>query len=244
MQTVRVDTTDVHLARPDGPIRGAIVLVHEIWGLVPHIDDIATRLAEADYVVAAPDLLSEAGLPPDLGEELSGLIRTPGDMSKVQAQPRLRDALAAAQSAEFQLGALARLRRVVDLLQQQAGVEGRIAVIGFCFGGSFAFALAAADDRIRAAVPFYGRVPEGTELAAIRCPVLALYGEQDGALVDALPDLDRAMRAAHVEFTSVVYPDVGHAFFNDSNLLTYSADAAAAAWERTLDFVGSALEQE
>ena len=129
---------------------------------------------------------------------------------------------------------------LVDYLQTQPGVDGRIAVTGFCFGGSYSFALAAADPRIRAAVPFYGSPPDSANVSAITGPVLAFYGDLDENLMASLPTVTRAMTDAGVDFQPTVYSGARHAFFNDTNSMTYTADAAADAWQRTLAF----LEQQ
>ena len=108
--------------------------------------------------------------------------------------------------------------------------------MGFCFGGTYSFALAASDDRVRAAVPFYGTAPAPDRIAEIACPVLAIYGAHDPALIDALPGVRATMAAAGVDFTDHVYPDAAHAFFNDTGS-RYRADDAADAWTRTLAFL-------
>jgi carboxymethylenebutenolidase len=143
---------------------------------------------------------------------------------------------------EFGAWAIAALGASVDYLADQPGVDGRIAVTGFCFGGSYSFALAAADRRIRAAVPFYGSPPQITSVSTIACPVLAFYGETDARLMDSLPEVTAAMQSAGVDFTAKVYGNAGHAFFNDTNPFMYRPDAAADSWRRTLAFLDTALE--
>jgi carboxymethylenebutenolidase len=130
----------------------------------------------------------------------------------------------------------------VDFVAEQPGVEGRIGVVGFCFGGSYSFTLAAADGRIRAAVPFYGSPPASADLARIGAPLLAFYGERDERLMRSLPDVTSGMRDAGADFRPHVYPRVGHAFFNDSNPRTYDAETAQDAWRRTLAFLDETLQ--
>jgi carboxymethylenebutenolidase len=133
------------------------------------------------------------------------------------------------------------LRAVVDSLVAEPGVDGRVGVIGFCFGGTYAFALAAADPRLRAAVPFYGSFPENADPATIGCPVLAFYGEDDHGITDGVPELESRMEQAGVDFTARVYHGVGHAFFNDTSPSKYHAEVAADAWDRTLAFLDEHL---
>ena len=137
--------------------------------------------------------------------------------------------------------AVGALTACLDHLASRPDVDGRLGVTGFCFGGTYSFALAAADARVKAAVPFYGSPPESAELSRIACPVLAFYGDQDANLVDALPGVTSAMAEAGVDFTPVVYENTGHAFFNDTNARTYDAGYAADAWTKTLDFVRAHL---
>jgi carboxymethylenebutenolidase len=90
----------------------------------------------------------------------------------------LREKLAPMQAPEFAQSAIAALRRTVDYLAGRPGVGDRIGVLGFCFGGSYSFALAAADPRIRAAVPFYGEPPQLADVGKIACPVLAFTANE------------------------------------------------------------------
>jgi carboxymethylenebutenolidase len=133
------------------------------------------------------------------------------------------------------------LRGIVDALVDEPGVDERVGVVGFCFGGTYAFALAAAEPRLRAAVPFYGTFPERADPATISCPVLAFYGEEDHGITDGVPDLEARMQRAGVDFTARVYRGVGHAFFNDTSPSKYNAEVAADAWDRTLAFLDEHL---
>jgi carboxymethylenebutenolidase len=241
--TIEIDGGDftAYLATPEGEVRGGLVLIHEIWGLVDHITSVADRFAAEGYLVVAPDILSHVGLSPEVGQQLLDLTNDPDLERRTAAQPMMREKMAPLQAPEYAAWAVPALTKVVDYLAEQPGVNGRIATIGFCFGGTYSFALAAADTRIRAAVPFYGAPPEATEVGNIACPVLALYGRHDERLMDSLPRVTADMEAAGVRFSSHIYEDAGHAFFNDSNPGRYDADAAADAWERTNEFLESAL---
>ena len=235
--TIELDDGDfsAYVATPAGPVRGGLVVIHEIWGLVDHITDVADRFAAEGYLAVAPDLLSHVGLAPAVGAELLRLRTSADPEEQTRVQPMLREKMAPLQAPEYATWAVQALRHTVDYVVAQPGVADRVGVVGFCFGGSYTFALAAADDRISAAVPFYGSPPELTGVAAIDCRVLAFYGDQDQRLMDSLPAVTKAMTAAGVDFTAKVYPGVGHAFFNDTNPQTYDAAAAADAWGRTLE---------
>ena len=230
-----------YVAHPDGVPKGALVLIHEVWGLVEHITGIADRFAAEGYLVIAPDLMSSIGIEAQVGLELHAIMKSTDATVRSEGQPRLRAAFAGMNAPEFGTWTLAALGECVDYLAQQPGIQDRIAVTGFCFGGSYSFALAAADRRIRAAVPFYGAPPETATVSHIVGPVLAFYGETDTDLIDSLPEVTAAMQASGIDFTAKVYENAGHAFFNDTNVVMYRADAAADSWQRTLAFLDGAL---
>lgn len=234
-----IDIDDVHVwrAAPEGETRGGVIVIHEIWGLVDHARDVADRFAAQGYVAYAPDLLSDAGTTPEIGEELQSIMGDPDEARRVAAQPRLRAAFAPVSSPEFGARSVSRLVAVLDALAREPGVDGRLGVVGFCFGGTYAFALAAADSRVRASVPFYGSPPSADEMRAIACPVLAIYGEDDPNLIEGLPAVREQMAQAEVDFTAKVYENAGHAFFNDQNPRQHSPQAAADAWRLTLEFL-------
>ena len=229
----------VYIAEPEGTPRGAVVLIHEVWGLVDHITDIADRWAAEGYLVAAPDILSAIGIEPLVGADLFAKRNSPDEKVRTDAQPELRNAFASLGTEGYPAWAVAALGAVVDHLEAQPGVDGRIAVTGFCFGGTYSFALAAADPRVRAVLPFYGTAPE--DVSAIAAPVFAFYGEQDTSLIEKLPGLTARMNDAGVDFTAKVYANAGHAFFNDTNPHSYVPDAAADAWAIATTFLAERL---
>jgi carboxymethylenebutenolidase len=228
-------------SEPSGPPKAALVVIHEIWGLVDHIKDVADRCAAEGYLVIAPDLLSGVGVAPELGRELQRLAFSFDEAERTEAQPLMREKLAPARSPEYAEWAVPTLKGVVDYLEAQPGIDGRIGVIGFCFGGSYSFALAAADPRVHAVVPFYGQPPQSSVIADIACPILAFYGDQDERLMQSLPGVTAAMADAAVAFTPHVYAGARHAFFNDTSPATYDADAAVDSWRRTLAFLSASL---
>jgi carboxymethylenebutenolidase len=239
MITVDVDggTIPAYRVEPTGTLRGALIVIHEIWGLVDHIKTVADRFAAEGYLVIAPDILSHGGVTPEVGAEISRLMFSGTEEERAEAQPLMREKMAPARSPEYGAWAVGALTGVVDYLVRQPDVDGRLAVVGFCFGGTYSFALAAADPRIRSAIPFYGQPPETADLARIQCPVLALYGETDANLIATLPDVTARMNDAGVDFASHVYEGAGHAFFNDTNPVMYRPDVAADAWTRTITFL-------
>jgi carboxymethylenebutenolidase len=237
---VDIRGVDVYRADAVGPLKGGLILIEEIWGLVPHITAVADRFAGEGYLVLAPELLGDL-LGSVNGQELMEARDDPDEVRRNAAQPRLRELFSGMRDPAFAAGAVAKLTALVDALEAEPGIEGRIAVAGFCFGGTYAYALAAADARVRAAVPFYGTAPSPEDIARIACPVHAFYGQQDERLFGALPGVRAAFADAGKDFTATVYPDAGHAFFNDTNPHAYNAADAADAWVRATDFLAAHL---
>lgn len=230
-------------AEPSGMSRGAVIVIHEIWGLNAHTRDIADRFALEGYLAVAPDLMGLAGLDAVLLAELGERRADPATMAEVQ--PLIRAATAPMNSPDMAARTRAGVAEVFEYLHSTPEGVDRTAVVGFCFGGTYSFALAVEEPRLAAAVPFYGHAGySSAELAAITCPVLAFYGEDDARLVDALPALADHMQEAGVDFRSTVFPGAGHAFFNDSNPLTYRADPARIAWGQTLEFLAQELSRK
>ena len=243
MSMIQIPGANISAYRADPTQKplGAVIVIHEIWGLVDHIKSVADRYAAHGYIAIAPDILSNAGVTPEAGQELHDLIMNPDEKVRTDAQPLMREKLAASREPEYGAWAVEQLRKVVDYLEAEPGVGGRIAVTGFCFGGSYTFALAAADSRITAAAPFYGAPPEDSDIANISCPVHAFYGDLDEKLMASLPSVTEAMVNAGIRFETTVYAGARHAFFNDTNALTFDAESAADSWSRVLAFFAAEL---
>ncbi|HUC87284.1 MAG TPA: dienelactone hydrolase family protein [Candidatus Saccharimonadales bacterium] len=229
--------TSAYLAKPGkGAARGAVIVIHEVWGLDEHIKSVADRVAAAGYLALAPALISHDDIDKASFGEIQQALFDPERRNTIQ--PQLRKLMAPMQAPEFGTQTIARVRACFDYLYDLPESQQKVAVMGFCFGGSYSFTLATVEPRLVAAIPFYGHAdhpPE--ELAAIACPVRAFYGEKDERLMNSLPELKQRMQAAKVDFEAKVYPDCGHAFFNDSNRFAYNQEAATDAWQRVLELL-------
>jgi carboxymethylenebutenolidase len=233
-KTITINGSETYHTYPDKGKHPGLIVLEEIWGVNAHIKDVADRFAKAGYSVLSPELLPEGVLAiatPQMQKDLF-------DPEKRDAlQPKLREAMRPMSQPEYAKNAIQILKACVDYLIADKGVDGNIAVLGFCFGGSYAFHLAANDDRIKAAISFYGQAPSEEEIAKINSPILAFYGDQDTRLMEALPKVKEDMQKAGKDFQAIVYPDVGHAFFNDTNPRQYNAEVATDAWDKTLSFL-------
>ena len=213
----------------------ALILIEEIWGVTAHIKSVCDRYAAEGFVVVSPELLPEDSLK-QLTPEMNEALFDPERRNEVQ--PKLRAATQPVFQPEFAAGAIAKLKACVDYLLVDKQVNGNVGVIGFCFGGSYSFHLAINDPRIKACVPFYGQPPQPMDsVASITCPVLNFNGAKDENIMKVLPELEAAMKQHGKDYTSVVYPDAGHAFFNDTNKRAYRPEDAKDAWEKSLTFL-------
>jgi carboxymethylenebutenolidase len=235
MQDLEYDDQNfgVYLARPAGEVKGGIIVIHEVWGLKDHIKSIADRFAAEGYVALAPDLLSETDIAAHATPELQADLFNP--KKRNEAQPKIRALTAPLQQPDFAPKTLGKLHVCFDYLYNLPGVNKRVAVNGFCFGGSYSYSLAMNEPRLKLTLPFYGHVTtDASELKQIKCPVRAFYGEKDENLMESLPELKTSMKTAAVDFEAKVYPDCGHAFFNVTNKFAYNQAAATDAWSQVL----------
>jgi len=191
---------------------GAVVVVHENRGLNPYIEDVGRRVALAGFVSIAPDALTPLGGYPgndDKGREMQ---------AKRDKNEMLEDFIAA-----------------FEYLKQQPDVNGKIGVVGFCFGGWICNMMAVRLPDLAAAVPFYGTQPPLDQVPQIKAPLLIHYAGLDTRVNEGWPAYEAALKENHKEYTAYIYPNVNHGFHNDTTP-RYDKDAAELAWKRTIDF--------
>lgn len=210
-----------YIARPVKAGSFPIVLVcHENRGLTRHIEDVTRRLAKAGYVGLAVDLLSrEGGTAKHSYDAIPALLGTPPPVRHVQD---FQSALTYAKAQPFARG-------------------DRAGMTGFCFGGGVTWRVAAGIPALRAAVPFYGLPVAAGEVPKINAPVLAIYAGRDERINANIPAIEAAMNENAKVFRKIVYPDVDHAFHNDTGD-RFSAGAALAAWDETLAWFAKYLK--
>jgi len=197
--------------------RPAVIVVQEWWGLTDLIKDVAQRYAREGYVAIAPDLYSRLGHKVTTDPSVAGQL-----MNSLKQEDGLKD-----------------LNASVTYLKTVPGVDaGKIGITGFCMGGSYALMLPCVNPDIRAAVPFYGWVPNpDTPIQNLACPVLYFYGEEDGFVPKAdVQRLEAALKKYKKTGEVKIYPGAGHAFFRDSDESVYKPAQAKDAWNRTLAF--------
>ena len=208
-----------YLVRPSGA-KGkvpGVVVVHENRGLNPYIEDVARRLAVAGFIALAPDGLTPVGGYPGTDEEGKKLQATLDPAKLLQA---FIDAF--------------------GTLKKNPDCTGKVGVVGFCYGGGVANAMAVRLPDLAAAVPFYGRQPDAADVPKIKAPLLLHYAALDERINAGWPDYEKALKANHKEFTAYIYPGVNHGFHNDTTP-RYDEAAASLAWKRTVDFFKAKL---
>ena len=194
--------------------RGGVLVIHENRGLTNHIRSVAGRLAGDGYSALAIDLLSEEGGTASFPDEAAVAA------ALSQIPPERFD-------ADMSAG-------VTELKRRLRG--RRVAALGFCFGGGMVWRLLASrEPRLAAAVPFYGPFPEGGDLSGSKAAVLGIYAGLDTRVNASRPAAEAALQAAGLEHELVTFPDVNHAFFNDTGP-RYDPEAAALAYARVLDW--------
>lgn len=189
-----------------------VLVVHENRGLNPHIEDIARRLAVDGFIAFAPDALFTLG-------------GYPGDEDKAR---ELFQKLDQAKTREDFVAA-------ADVLKKLPEGNGKVGVVGFCYGGGIANFLATRLPDLAAAVPFYGGQPTEEEAAKIKAPLLLQYAGKDERINAGWPKYEAALKAAKVNYQAFIYPEVQHGFNNDTTP-RYDEAAAKLAWERTVAF--------
>lgn len=196
-------------ANATGKLPG-VVVVHENRGLNPYIEDVARRVAKAGFIALAPDGLTSVGGYPgndDKGRELQRQV----DPTKL-----MNDFFAA-----------------IEFLTAHEATTGKIGITGFCYGGGVSNAAAVAYPELGAAVPFYGRQADVTDVPRIQAPLLLHFGELDTRINEGWPAYEAALKEHNKVYEAYIYPGANHGFHNDSTP-RYDEEQAKLAWDRTI----------
>lgn len=189
-----------------------IIVVHENRGLNPYIEDVGRRAALEGFVTLAPDVLSPLGGYPGNDDEGRAMQR------KRDRNEMLEDFIAA-----------------YHFLKNHKDCNGKVAVVGFCFGGWISNMMAVKLPELKAAVPYYGRQPSDEDAAKIKTPLLLQYAELDKRVNAGWPAFEKVLKANNIEHTAHFYPNVNHGFHNNTTP-RFDKKAADLSWERTMAF--------
>jgi len=196
-----------------------VLVIHENRGLNPHIQDIARRLAVANFIAFAPDALFPEGGYPGNENEARELFM------QLMPQKTREDMVAAA-----------------TYLKGVPGGNGRVGAVGFCWGGGMTNFLATRLPDLAAAVPFYGPAPALDQVGAIQAPLMLMFADNDDFVNSTWPPYEAALKAAGKRYEAFRYPGTQHGFNNDTTP-RFDAAAAQQAWLRTLDFFDRTLRR-
>ena len=219
----------VRFAGPAGELQGAwaaatdpkgvLLVIHENRGLTPHFFDLVGRFAKEGYSALCVDLLSAQGGTASLEDPAAA----PTTLANTPPEQLVADLQAGIDELE---------RRVPD---------AKVGAVGFCFGGGMTWnLLQAGEQRLAAAVPFYGPAPENPDFSQAKAAVLAIYGEQDERVNASRDRAEAALKAAGLTYQIRTFAGAGHAFFNDTGP-RYNAEAAQQAYQEVLDWYGQHL---
>jgi carboxymethylenebutenolidase len=203
-----------YLARPkDNAKHGAVEIVHAIGGISPHIEDLARRFATEGYVAMSVDFLSPLGGTP------------------VPRNPEVAKMTQSLKQEEVTGNAVA----AVKYLRSRPEVNGKVAAIGFCWGGGVINQLAVHDPSLNVGAVFYGRPPVAADVPKIRARMLLNYADPklDTGLGMAFPSYVDELKKVGVKHELYVYEGANHAFFDDTGA-RHDAAAAKLAWGRVL----------
>jgi len=217
---VEAGEMDAYMARPKGKEKlPALIVIHEIFGLNPHIEDVARRLALEGFLVIAPDALSSSG---EKAEDVQ------------QALSRMRELDPAATTRNFVAA--------VRYLKTHPQTTGSVGCTGFCWGGGMTNQVAVHSPELKAAVPYYGAVPADEDVPKIKASLLCHYGGEDARINAGIPGFEEALKKAGIDYRIYIYEGAQHAFNNDTNPDRYNKEAAELAWTRTVAFFKEKLQ--
>jgi carboxymethylenebutenolidase len=193
--------------------RPAVLVIHENRGLNAHIKDVARRVALEGFLAFAVDALSPFGGTPD--DDDKGRDMFADKVKPEEAAPRIAAA--------------------VPVLAKHAESTGNVGAVGFCWGGGMVNRLAVMVPELKAGVAYYGAQPPAAQVPSIKAPLLLHYAGLDERIDAGIPAYEAALKANNKRYTIYVYPNVNHAFNNDTGN-RYDKAAADLAWGRTIAF--------
>ena len=204
----------------------AVVIIHEIFGLSDWVRGMADQLAEAGYIAIAPDFLTGSGPNGGGTESLGGADGARGKIGGIPADQITAD-----------------LNAAVDYVKKLPACNGKVAVGGFCWGGTqtFRFVTNNKDKDVKAGFVFYGSgTDKPEEIARIGVPVHGFYGGNDARVNATIPKSTDLMKTAGKTYEPVVYDGAGHGFMRAGEDPAGSAENKKAredGWKRWKDLL-------
>ena len=207
--------TTAHVAMPDTPVRKAVLVIQEWWGLNDHIKDIAERYAAEGFIAIAPDLYR------------GKIAANPEEAGKMMQALKVDDGLDTIASS-------------VEAARAKYELS-HFGITGFCMGGTFALRAACELEGFSAAAPFYGDIPEEDVLQKLTTPTIFVSGTKDAWInSEKVAQLEEAAEKYELPIHSVKY-EADHAFFNNTRPEVYNETAARDAWALVIGFFNDKL---
>ncbi len=210
-----------YLARPKaGNKFPAVLVIHEVFGLQPHILDVTRRMASEGFLALAPDALSDmGGTPANDPSKGASMVR------ELNMEKTTKDFVAA-----------------VEYLKTNPLSTGKVGCTGFCWGGGMTNQVAVESPDLNAAVPYYGMQPTADQVAKIKAPIMAHYAGDDARIDAGIPAFEEALKKYKKDYQIFIYEGAKHGFNNDSSPERYNEKAAKLAWSRTIAFFREKLK--
>jgi len=196
---------------------GGIIVVHENRGLNPYIEDVGRRAALAGFISLAPDALTPLGGYPGNDDE-GRTMQSKRDKGEME-----EDFIAA-----------------FNYLKNHKDCNGKVGVVGFCFGGGISNMMATRIPDLAAAVPYYGGQPSIADVPKINSPLMLHYASLDTRITEGWPPYEAALKQNGKKYQAFIYENVNHGFHNDTTP-RYDKAAAELSWKRTIDFFSENL---
>jgi carboxymethylenebutenolidase len=203
-----------YVARPKKEAKyGTVIVIHENRGLNAHIEDVARRAATAGFLAIAPNALAPLGGTPASEDEARTLFTK---LNAIETEQNFIN--------------------IFSHLKTRKDSNGKFGSVGFCWGGGMSNTLAVNVPELKAAVAFYGRQAAVADVPKIKAAVQLHYAALDERINAGIAAYEQALKDNKVTYELYMYPDVNHAFHNDTAPTRYNEAAAKLAWQRTIDF--------